>query len=128
MFSCIFALGLSQGMPDTCKTPPFAIPAPFPNIAMNALVVPGYMTVMIMGLPELNILSMHAITSGDEGGAMGGVASQIIIGPCRSTLGSQAVFIAGMPVWRQLDPTLHNLANCPGVTLVSGQTVKQVMR
>lgn len=128
MYSCIFAAGMSQGTPDTCKTPPLAIPAPFPNIALNVTVVPGYMTIMITGLPELNLLSMHALTSGDEGGAMGGVVSQIIVGPCRATMGSQAVFIAGIPVWRQFDPTLHNLANVPGVTMTSGQSVKQVMR
>lgn len=128
MYSTIFALGMSQGVPDVCKTPPLAIPAPFPNIAPNVTVLPGYMTVLIMGMPELNLLGMHLLSSGDEGGTLGGVVSQILIGPCRPTLGSLSVFVAGVGVWRQLDPTIHNLGNCPGVTMVSGQTVKLVLR
>ena len=128
MFATIFSLGMSQGTPDTCKTPPLAIPAPFPNLAANAMVVPGYMTVCIMGMPELNLLATHAITSGDEGGTMGGVVSQIIIGPARPTMGSTLCFVAGVPIWRQLDPTIHNLANTIGMTAVSGQQVKKVMR
>ena len=60
--------GMSMAMPDVCMTPPFAIPAPFPNIANNAPAIPGHYTIMINGMPELNTASQYAITFGDEGG------------------------------------------------------------
>lgn len=127
MLSTTFGLGLSQGMPDTCKTPPFAIPAPFPNIAMNATVIPTYFTVMINCQPELNIGAQHAVTNGDEAGVMGGVVSNMIVGMARPMMGSTVHFVGGMPSWRLTAPTLHNMANVPGTTLAPGQTVKIVL-
>lgn len=128
MLTTTAMVGMSIGTPDVCMTPPLAIPAPFPNIASNAMVVPTYFTVMINGMPELNIGAMHAITSGDEAGVMGGVASGMIIGTARPLMGSTTYFVGGMPSWRLTAPTLHNLANAPGVTSVPGQTVKIVIR
>ncbi len=123
-----FGMGMSMAVPDVCKTPPFAIPAPFPNIGNNALAVPAYFTIMINCMPELNLGSMYAITSGDEGGVMGGVASQIIVGPGRPVMGSTCYFVGGMPSWRLTAPTIQNLANAPGITMAPSQTVKVVLR
>ena len=81
MFISIFGLGMSNAMPDVCMTPPLAIPAPFPNIGTNAMAIPGYFTIMINCMPELNVNSMYAMTSGDELGTLGGVASGVIMGP-----------------------------------------------
>ena len=128
MYISTFGPGMSNAMPDVCKTPPLAIPAPFPNIGANAMAVPTYFTIMINCMPELNVSAMYAITSGDEAGAMGGVASQIIMGPGRCVLPSMAVFVAGIPVWRLTALTIQNLINVPGVTTVPSQTVAQVMR
>ena len=128
MLVSTFGPGMSLGMPDVCKTPPFAIPAPFPNIGNNAMAVPGYFTIMINGMPELNMASMYTLTNGDEGGAMGGVASGIIMGMGRPMLPSMAVFVGGMPVWRMTAMTIQNLSNAPGVTSVPSQTVKAVLR
>ena len=128
MFISTFGPGMSNAMPDVCKTPPFAIPAPFPNLGMNAMVIPTYFTIMINGMPELNITAMYAMTNGDEAGVMGGVASGIIMGMGRPLLPSQAVFIAGIPVWRTTAITIQNLSNAPGVTSVPSQTVSVVMR
>ena len=128
MFVSTFGPGMSNAVPDVCMTPPLAVPAPFPNIAMNAMAVPGYFTIMINCMPELNILSMYTLSSGDEAGTMGGVASGICMGPGRCLLGSMAVFVGGSPVWRQTAMTLQNLSNAPGTTTVPSQTVKQVMR
>ena len=114
-------------MPDVCKTPPFAIPAPFPNLAMNATAVPSYFTIMILGMPELNMGAMCAVTNGDEAGAMGGVASQIIVGPARCVMPSTMYFVGGMPSWRAMMPTIQNLSNTPGVSMVPSQTLKKVM-
>ena len=119
---------MSQGLPDVCKTPPLAVPAPFPNMGQNALAVPTYFTICINAMPELNMTAMYAITNGDEGGTMGGVASGVVMGPGRCTLGSQVVFVAGQPVWRLTAMTLQNLTNVPGTTTVPSQNVKQVLR
>lgn len=123
-----FGMGTSMATPDVCKTPPLAAPAPFPNVGNNALAVPSYFTLMINGMPELNLGGMYAITSGDEVGAMGGVASQVIAGPGRPVMGSQCVFSGGMPLWLMGRPTLQNLTNAPGVTMAPSQTVKVVLR
>ena len=128
MMPMTFGAGMSMGVPDVCKVPPFAIPIPFPNIANNGVVIPGYFTIMILGMPELNISSQHAITNGDEAGAMGGVVSNMIIGSARPMMGSTFVFVGGSPVWRLLAPTIHNMSNAPGTTMVPSQTVKMVLR
>ena len=128
MFVSTFGPGMSQGIPDVCKTPPFAVPAPFPNIAMNAMAIPTYFTITTNAMPELNMTAMYALSNGDEAGAMGGVASGLIMGPGRCMLGSQVVFVAGQPVWRLTAMTLQNLSNAPGVTCVPSQTVKLVLR
>ena len=68
MFVSTFGTGMAMGMPDVCKTPPFAIPAPFPDIGNNAMCIPGYFTILTAGMPDLNLLSMYAITQGRRGG------------------------------------------------------------
>ena len=128
MFVSTFGPGMSQGIPDVCKTPPFAVPAPFPNIAMNAMAIPTYFTITTNAMPELNMTATYALSNGDEAGAMGGVASGLIMGPGRCMLGSQVVFVAGQPVWRLTAMTLQNLSNAPGLTCVPSQTVKLVLR
>ena len=128
MMSMTFGTGMSMGMPDVCKSPPFAIPIPLPNIANNGVVIPGYFTIMINGMPELNITSQHAVTNGDEAGAMGGVVSNMIVGMARPMQGSSYCFVGGSPIWRLMAPTMHNMSNAPGTTMVPGQTVKVVLR
>ncbi len=123
-----FGMGMSNAVPDVCKTPPFAIPAPFPNLGNNAMSVPGYFTIMINCMPELNMASMYAVTNGDEAGAMGGVVSGIIAGPGRPMMGSTCYFVGGMPSWRLTAPTIHNMMNAPGISAVPSQTVKMVLR
>ena len=87
MFVSTFGTGMSLGVPDVCMTPPFAIPAPFPNLAQNAMAIPSYFTVAINAMPELNMTAMYAMSNGDEGGTMGGVASGMVMGPGRCMLG-----------------------------------------
>ena len=128
MFVSTFGIGMSNGMPDVCMTPPLAIPAPFPNFGNNAMAQPGYYTIMINCMPELNVASMYLITNGDEAGTMGGVASGVIMGPGRCTQPSMAVFVGGVPVWRTTAMTIQNLSNAPGVTSVPSQTIYQVLR
>lgn len=128
MLVTTFGAGMSIATPDVCRTPPFATPVPFQNFGNNAMAVPTYYTIMINGMPELNIGATYATTSGDEAGTLGGVASQVVMGPGRPLTGSMTYFVAGLPSWRLTAPTMHNLSNAPGSTLVPGQTVKQVLR
>ena len=121
-------MGMSMAVPDVCMTPPLAIPAPFPNTAMNAMAVPAYYTIMINTQPELNMGGMCGMSSGDEGGTMGGVASGTVMGPCRPVVGSTCYFVGGMPSWLLTRPTLQNTTNSPGISTAPSQTVKQVMR
>ena len=123
-----FGPGGMMAMLDVCKTPPLAIPGPFPNIGMNVTAVPAYFTVMIIGMPWLNVGTTVAISNGDEAGAMGGVVSQIIIGPGRPVVGSTIHMVGGMPSYRTLDPTLQNVANAPGVATIPSQTIVTILR
>ena len=127
MMVCTFGPGMSLGVPDVCKVPPFEIPTPFPNTAMNATAVPAYYTVMILGQPELNMGAMYSVSTGDEAGATGGVVSGTIVGPGRPMLGSLTYSVGGMPSWRMTAPTIQNTMNVPGVTSVPSQTIKTVM-
>ncbi len=127
MMPMTFGLGMSMAMPDVCKTPPFAIPVPYPNIANNALAIPGYMTIMINCMPELNMASQYALSNGDEAGAMGGVVSGIIVGIGRPVMGSVCYFVGGMPSWRTIAPTIQNIANAPGISMVPSQVIKTVL-
>lgn len=127
MMSCTYGLGMSMAFPDVCKTPPFAIPAPFPNMAMNALCIPAYYTILILAMPELNTGGTYAISSGDEAGTMGGVVSQVFIGMGRPMLGSTVYFVGGMPAWRLTAMTMQNMMNVPGFTCIPSQTIKLVL-
>lgn len=122
-----FGIGMSTAVPDVCMTPPFAVPAPFPNMAQNAMAIPGYFTIMILGQPELNMASQYALTNGDEAGTMGGVASGVFCGLGRPMLGSMVYFVGGMPSWRMTAPTLQNLTNAPGCSMVPSQMIKVVL-
>ena len=121
-------IGGLVGMLDVCKTPPLAIPAPFPNMAMNAVAIPTYFTVMIQGMPWLNVGATWAVSNGDEGGTMGGVVSQIICGPGRPVIGSTSHMVGGMPSFRTLDMTLQNLANAPGSAMIPSQFIVTILR
>ena len=39
-----------------------------------------------------------------------------------------SAIVAGVPVWRLTDPTLHNLCNAPGFAAAPSQTTKLVLR
>lgn len=115
---------------DVCKTPapplPF-IPTPYPNMGMRNTAIPTQFTVMILSQPIHNIGTIIPLTQGDQAGALGGMTSNIIMGPSQHVKGSAALMCGGMPVTRQTDPTQQNLNNAPGITVAPGQTLAQVM-
>lgn len=123
-----FGIGQAMATPDVCKTPPLAIPAPFPNISLNATAVPAQYQIMIQGQPILTVASVNPMTSGDEAGTLGGVVSQTIKGPCNTVMGSMAYIVGGSPVQRCLDPTTQNGGNSLGTHQVPSQTIVTVLR
>ena len=122
--------GMNFAFPDVCKTPPFAIPAPFPNIALSMMAIPTVFNQFIMGMPAHNLMTMDAISNGDEAGAMGGVVSQIIVGPSRHIMGSTNVFCGPAPATKMLDPTAQNgpAPNAVGTMLSPSQIKVMYLR
>jgi hypothetical protein len=119
--------GMSLGFPDVCLTPipspagPIPTPLPYPNIAMGMMGVPAVYVVLFGGAPAENLLTMVPMSSGNEAGVMGGVASGVFIGPDRSLMGSFKVMVGGMFATRMTSMTIQNSTNCPGVSLVPAQ-------
>ena len=126
--ACSVAGGQAMAVPDTCLTPaPPAppVPIPYPNMAMLNLATGFVVKVMVGGMPALNMQSMVSITSGDEAGVSGGVASGTFIGPAKFLKGSSKVMFGGQPSVRVTDTTGHNGAspNAPGgVVMAPSQT------
>jgi len=81
-------------IPDVCKTPILVpVPIPYPNITMSATHIPSVFNVMFgPGLAE-NILTEGTISLGDEPGVLGGLISNIFMGPDKYILGSFKVIV-----------------------------------
>ncbi|MCP3941789.1 MAG: DUF4150 domain-containing protein [Desulfobacteraceae bacterium] len=110
---------------DVCKVPvpPAIIVLPLPNIAMKTMAIPptANMKYLILFMQAHHVGTTVATSMGDYLGALGGVASQIIIGPARNITCSMKVISGGMPATRWLDMTMQNLINTTGQTLSPGQ-------
>ncbi len=109
------------GIVDVCKTPPLATPIPYVNIAVSTMGLGFVFNVTIEASPVHNLLTTIPLTNGDEPGAMGGVVSGIIMGPCSYILGSFSVIAGFAPVARLLGTTLQNGINAPGIVLIMSQ-------
>jgi hypothetical protein len=94
--------GMSNAMPDVCKTPappaPSPIPIPYPNIASLAQAKGTSTKVKISGSPTVTMGSDISMTSGDEGGVAGGVMSSKFKGPAKPKKGSTKVKAEGKAV------------------------------
>lgn len=122
--------GTCMAMPDVCKTPPWAVPVPYPNIGNLTLANPGTCStkVRIGGAAAILQSSLLTLSNGDEAGAMGGVLSQTVMGPVQFTTGTMVVKIEGRPAAHQGSMSGHNgmPANAPGgvVQMVANQVVR----
>lgn len=112
--------GTCNAFPDTCKTPaPPAppVPVPYPNMGSFAQANRGTCSkkVKILTQPVFMLNSQIPMTSGDEGGSVGGVVSSTIKGPAKATKGSTKVKVEGQAVVYQTCPMAHNgvSANAP---------------
>lgn len=128
MFGLTTAGGvLTATAPDVCKTPtpPAGTPPiPYPNIAQLVLIDASTASskVQFSGASALTLDSKTTLSSGDEAGVAGGVASNKNLGEAAFTMGSLKVRIDGKAAVRLTDPTTHNDKNTIGVATAPSQT------
>lgn len=116
----------SFGFPDACKTPtPVGpIPIPYPNMQFSQASIPSQYRVFLLFFPASNLVTVHAVSLGDQPGVAMGIISQMVMGPIKHLLGSFRHFVGGPPLTKALmNPTGHNGAgpNVPGLTLSPSQ-------
>ena len=131
MFQNTFFPAIHFAFPDVCKTPTPAgpVPIPYPNIALTSTSIPSVFNQFIEAMPIHNMLTMAYISNGDNPGVVGGIASQMVMGPERHILGSVKVFASVMPVVKMLSPTEQNgpTGNIVGLTISPSQIKVMVM-
>lgn len=130
MFAVTRQGGQCMGMPDTCLTPapPAApVPIPYPNMASPTLATATTTKVLVSGMPALTTASTISLSSGDEAGSAGGVASGTCMGEMRFITGSRTVKLQGRFAARLGDTTRHNGGNTVGSVLAPSQTVVMIV-
>jgi len=121
--------GMNMAAPDVCLTPMPPVgqptPIPYPNMAMGMTALPptACMKVLLMAGPAHNLMTTIPMSNGDNAGVNLGVASGMVMGPCRHTMGSTNVFYGGMPATKMTSMSGQNgmSMNIPGMTLVPAQ-------
>jgi len=126
--------GLNFGFPDVCKTPsPVGpIPIPYPNMAMGLTANPATACkkIYLSCMPAHNLGTQIPISQGDNAGVAGGVASGMMMGPCRHLMGSFGVIYEGTPATKMTSPTGQNgmSLNAPGMTLAPAQFKVMILK
>jgi hypothetical protein len=112
--------GVTIAFPDVCKTPSPAgpIPIPYPTIAQASDSAATAKKVSNDGNAICVKDSNFQMSTGDEAGSAGGVASNKIKGKAEFINFSFDVQIEGKNVPRALDPMLHNDKNTPPFPLI----------
>ena len=130
--------GMNMAFPDVCLTPiptpagPVPTPIPYPNIAMGPTALPptACLKVLLMAGPAHNMGTTIPMSNGDNPGVNMGVASGMVMGPSRHTMGSTNVLYGGMPATKMTSMSGQNgmSLNVPGMTLVPAQFKVMLMR
>lgn len=114
--------GMNLAFPDVCLTPtPVPTPIPYPNIANGPMGVPAAYTVLYMGTPAHNMTTTIPLSNGDNAGVNMGVASGMMMGPCRHLTAAFTVLVGGIPGTRMTSASIQNNTNAPGMRLVPSQ-------
>lgn len=100
--------------PDVCKTPPYSVPVPYPNLALSIDAVGGPTTVTLDGRMPVVKGVTYAKSAGDEAGSDGGVIGGSNLGEATHLLYSFDIKIEGRNVCRVGDPMFHNRKNTVG--------------
>lgn len=102
--------GQNLCFPDVCLTPPApGVPVPYLNVGPHAMAAPFSPTVLVCGIPALNLGSQITMTTGDEPG----VLHPTIKGVGTFTAGSPNVFVDMLPAVNLTSPTTGNAMNAP---------------
>jgi uncharacterized protein DUF4150 len=118
--------GVTIAFPDVCKTPaPPAppIPIPYPNIAKSSDTAQGTKKVKVEGKPVCVKDSNFSMSTGDEAGSIGGIASNKIKGKAEFVNFSFDVQFEGKNVPRSFDLMLHNDKNTPPFPVLQAPVV-----
>jgi hypothetical protein len=109
--------GVLIGFPDVCKTPTPAgpIPIPYPNVAQSSDTDKGSKKVKVDGNPTMVKGSNFKMSTGDEAGSAGGVASSCTKGKAEFVLYSFDVQFEGKNVARLGDVMIGNKGSSPNV-------------
>lgn len=115
MVACVASAhtSVTTGPTDVCKTPappaPAPIPLPYPNIAVSAMMGPGYTTkTLAMGTPMWTKKGKIALSNGMQPGVALGIISNKIMGMCKPIMCSNDVKAEGGGVVRTLDKGASN--------------------
>jgi uncharacterized Zn-binding protein involved in type VI secretion len=102
--------GVATNFPDVCKTQcgPPVVPIPYPNIAMSSNTAMGSKSVKVDGNPIMLKGSNFSTSTGDEAGALGGVASSCTKGKAEFINYSFDVKVEGKNTPRLGDMMLQN--------------------
>lgn len=117
--------GVTIAFPDVCKTPSPAgpIPIPYPNIAMSTDTDKGTKKVKCDGESTCVKDSNFKMSTGDEAGSAGGVASSKIKGKAEFVNFSFDVKFEGKNVARAFDLMLHNDKNTPPMPVLQAPVI-----
>jgi hypothetical protein len=117
--------GTTIAFPDVCKTPTPAgpVPIPYPNIAMSSDTDQGTKKVKCDGQSTCVKDSNFKMSTGDEAGSAGGVASSKTKGKAEFVNFSMDVQFEGKNVPRAFDLMLHNDKNTPPFPVLQGPVV-----
>ena len=133
MFQLTMNNGQNMAIPDVCMTPTPGgpIPTPYPNISMTstALAPTTCMTILVDGMPALNMTSEIPLSNGDEAGINLGMVSGMIMGPTSYILGSEVLMLEGVPSVKLTSETGQNgeTMNAEGACIVPSQEVMIVL-
>jgi hypothetical protein len=116
------------GFPDVCRTPPLAIPLPYPNFALAPTSIPTQFQTLILCMPAHNVTTIKPISMGDNAGLLGGMVSQLDMGPSTHTMFVTNVLMGGPPATKMLNMTMQNGVNINGMTIVPSQPVVMMLR
>lgn len=108
--------GIVMVFPDVCKTPTPGgpVPIPYPNIGKSSDATGGPSSVKTDGQMPMVKGAKYSMTSGDEAGSVGGVASGTVKGEAEYMLYSFDVKFEGKNVCRLGDALFHNKKNIMG--------------
>jgi hypothetical protein len=115
--------GVTIAFPDVCKTPAPPVPVPYPNVAQSSDTAKGAKTVSADGNAICTQDSNFMLSTGDEAGALLGVASNKIKGKAEFVNFSFDVQVEGKGVARAFDLMLHNDKNTPPSPVLQGPII-----